>query len=48
MEAPKDLRDLAKNRQQLIAVRWLKVRRPRIDAISLLLDALWLFRGKSL
>ena len=48
MEAPEDLRGLARNGLREIAVRGLKARGPRMDAVFYLLDALRLFRGKSL
>lgn len=48
MEAPENLRVLAKNGLREIAVRGLKARGPRLDAVFYLLDALRLFRGKSL
>ena len=47
MEAPEDLRSLARNGLREIAVRGLKARGPRMDAVFFLLDAM-LFRGKSL
>ena len=43
MEAPEDLHGLRE-----IAVRGLKSRGPRMDAVFYLLDAMRLFRGKSL
>ena len=48
MEAPEDLRRLARNGLREIAARELKARGPRMDAVFYLLDALRLFRGKSL
>lgn len=48
MEAPEDLRGLARKGLSMIAARELKARGPRLDAVFYLLDALGLFRGKSL
>ncbi len=48
MDAAESLRVLAKNGLREIASRELKAKRPRMDAIFYLLDALRLFRGKSL
>jgi tetratricopeptide (TPR) repeat protein len=48
MEAPEELRGLARDGLRKIAARELKVRGPRMDAVFYLLDALRLFRGKSL
>ena len=48
MPAPKDLRALARNGLREIAVRELKARGPRMDAVFYLLDAMRLFSGKSL
>ena len=48
MEAPEDLRSLARDGLSKIAARELKARGPRIDTVFYLLDALRLFRGKSL
>ena len=48
MEAPEELRGLARNGLSKIAARELKARGPRMDAFFYLLDALRLFRGKSL
>ena len=48
MEAPEELRGLARNGLREIAVRGLKSRGPRMDAVFYLLDAMRLFRGKSL
>ncbi|MFZ2471601.1 MAG: hypothetical protein WAW52_06620 [Methanothrix sp.] len=48
MEAPEELRSLARDGLRKIAVRGLKARGPRMDAAFYLLDALRLFRGKSL
>ncbi len=48
MEAPEELRGLARDGLRKIAVRGLKARGPRMDAVFYLLDALRLFRGKSL
>ena len=48
MEAPEELHVLARNRPREIAVRGLKARGPRMDAVFYLLDAMRLFRGKSL
>lgn len=48
IEAPEELRSLARNGMRKIAVRWLKARGPRMDAVSYLLDAMRLFRDKSL
>ena len=48
MEAPEKLRGLARKRLSKIAARELKARGPRMDAVFYLLDALRLFRGKSL
>jgi len=47
MEAPEDLRALARNGLREIAVRGLKARGTRMDAVFYLLDAMRLFRGKS-
>jgi tetratricopeptide (TPR) repeat protein len=47
-EAPEELRGLARNGLREIAVRGLKSRGPRMDAVFYLLDAMRLFRGKSL
>jgi hypothetical protein len=46
--APGDLRGLARNGLLEIAVRGLKGRGPRMDAVFYLLDAMRLFRGKTL
>ena len=48
MEAPEELRALARKGLSKIAARELKARGPRMDAVFYLLDALRLFRGKSL
>jgi tetratricopeptide (TPR) repeat protein len=48
MEAPEELRGLARNGLSKIAARELKARGPRMDAVFYLLDAMRLFRGKSL
>ena len=48
MEAPEELRGLARDGLRRIAVRGLKARGPRMDAVFYLLDAMRLFRGKSL
>jgi len=48
MGAPEELRGLARDGLRKIAVRGLKARGPRMDAVFYLLDALRLFRGKSL
>ena len=48
MEAPESLRGLARNGLREIAVRGLKARGPRMDAVFYLLDAMRLFRSKSL
>jgi tetratricopeptide (TPR) repeat protein len=48
MEAPEELRGLARNGLREIAVRGLKARGPRMDAVFYLLDAMRLFRGRSL
>jgi hypothetical protein len=48
MEAPDDLRGLARKGLREIAARGLKARGPRLDAVSYLLDAMRLFRGMSL
>jgi tetratricopeptide (TPR) repeat protein len=48
MPAPEELRALAKNGLREIAVRELKARGPRMDAVFYLLDAMRLFSGKSL
>jgi hypothetical protein len=48
MQAPEELRGLARDGLRRIAVRGLKSRGPRVDAVFCLLDALRLFRGKSL
>ena len=48
MEAPEELRVLARDGLRKIAARELKARGPRMDAVFYLLDALRLFRGKSL
>jgi len=48
MPAPEDLRALARNGLREIAVRELKARGPRMDAVFYLLDAMRLFSGKSL
>jgi hypothetical protein len=48
MEAPEDLRGLARNGLREMAARELKARGPRLDAVFYLLDALRLFCGKSL
>ena len=48
MEAPEELRGLARDGLRRIAARELKARGPRMDAVFYLLDALRLFRGKSL
>ena len=47
MEAPEELRGLARDGLRKIAARELKARVPRMDAVFYLLDALRLFRGKS-
>ena len=47
MEAPEELRGLARKGLSEIAARELKARGPRMDAVFYLLDALRLFRGKS-
>jgi len=48
MEAPEELRGLARDGLSKIAARELKARGPRMDAVFYLLDALRLFRGMSL
>ena len=48
MEAPEDLRGLARNGLRGIAAREIKARGPCMDAVFYLLDALRLFREKSL
>jgi len=48
MEAPEKLRGLARKGLSKIAVRELKARGPRMDAVFYLRDAMRLFRGKSL
>jgi len=48
MPAPEELRSLARNGLREIAVRELKARGPRIDAVFYLLDAMRLFAGKTL
>jgi len=48
MEAAEELRDLARDGLRKIAVRELKARGPRMDAVFYLLDAMRLFSGKSL
>ena len=48
MEAPEELRGLARDGLSKIAARELKARGPRMDAVFYLLDAVRLFRGKSL
>ena len=48
MEAPEELRGLARDGLSKIAARELKARGPRMDAVFYLLDAMRLFRGKSL
>ena len=48
MEAPEELRVLARDGLRRIAARELKARGPRMDAVFYLLDAMRLFRGKSL
>ena len=48
MQAPEELRTLAKNGLREIAVRGLKARGPRMDAVFYLLDAIRRFSGKSL
>ena len=48
MEAPEELRGLARDGLRKIAARELKARGPCMDAVFYLLDAMRLFRGKSL
>jgi len=48
MQAPEELRALARNGLREIAVRELKARGPRMDAVFYLLDAMRLFSGKTL
>jgi hypothetical protein len=48
MEAPEELCGLARNGLRKIAAREFKSRGPRMDAVFFLLDAVRLFRGKSL
>ena len=48
MPAPEELRALARNGLREIAVRELKARGPRMDAVFYLLDAMRLFAGKTL
>jgi hypothetical protein len=48
MPAPEELRGVARNGLREIAVRGLKSLGPRMDAVFYLLDAMRLFRGKSL
>ena len=48
MDAPEELRVLARDGLRKIAARELKARGPRMDAVFYLLDALRLFWGKSL
>ena len=48
LEAPEELRVLARDGLRKIAARELKARGPRMDAVFYLLDAMRLFRGKSL
>ena len=46
MEAPEELRVLARDGLRKIAARELKARGPRMDAVFYLLDAMRLFWGK--
>ena len=48
MPSPEELRALARNGLREIAVRELKARGPRMDAVFYLLDAMRLFSGKTL
>jgi len=48
VESPEEMRGLARNGLRKIAVREMKARGPSMDAVFYLLDALRLFRGKSL
>ena len=48
LEAPEELRVLARDGLRRIAARELKARGPRMDAVFYLLDAMRLFRGRSL
>jgi hypothetical protein len=48
MEAPEELRSLARKGLSKIVARELKARGPRMDAVFYLLNAMRLFRGKSL
>jgi len=48
VQSPKSLRGLARNGLREIAARELKAKGPRMDAVFYLLDAMRLFRGKSL
>ena len=48
MEVPEELRVLARDGLRKITARELKARGPRMDAVFYLLDAMRLFRGKSL
>ena len=48
MEAPEELHGLARDGLRRIAAREFKARGPRMDAVFYLLDAMRLFRGKSL
>jgi len=48
MEAPEELRGLARDGLRRIVAREFKARGPRMDAVFYLLDAMQLFRGKSL
>ena len=48
MEAPEELRGLARDGLREMAARELKARGPRMDAVFYLLAAMRLFRGKSL
>lgn len=48
MEAPEELRVLARDGLRKIAARELKSRGPRMDAVFYLLDAMRLFQGKTL
>jgi hypothetical protein len=48
MEAPDSLRGMARSGLRKIAVREFNAKGPRMDAVFYLLDAMRLFRGKSL
>ena len=48
LEAPEEMRVLARNGLREIAVRGLKARGPKMDVVFYLLDAMRLFRGRPL